>query len=169
MYYLNTQKILARWLRDPKTRPRLVFDPSPVIDRIPPDLVSAALDRALWISANAQEARFLTGHKEPGRAARALAQGRYGGGAVVRMGAEGAVLATAGGESVLPAHRVQVVDTNGAGDTHLGAFVAQLAAGAAPQDAARYANIAAALSITRRGPATAPTRSEVEAVLADKV
>ena len=43
-----------------------------------------------------------------------------------------------------------MVDTNGAGDAHSGAFIAALAAGAADTAAARSANAAAALSVTRR-------------------
>ncbi|HEX9518227.1 MAG TPA: PfkB family carbohydrate kinase, partial [Streptosporangiaceae bacterium] len=58
------------------------------------------------------------------------------------------------------------VDTNGAGDTHSGAFIAALAAGAAEIAAARSANAAAALSVTRRGPATAPTQDELAHFLA---
>jgi len=61
---------------------------------------------------------------------------------------------------------VGVVDTSGAGDAHSGAFIAALAAGAADAAAARRANAAAAFSVTRRGPATAPTREELAQFLA---
>ena len=50
-------------------------------------------------------------------------------------------------------------------DAHSGAFLAALAAGLPPEDAARRANAAAALSTTRSGPATSPTRSELDAFL----
>jgi sugar/nucleoside kinase (ribokinase family) len=53
------------------------------------------------------------------------------------------------------------LDSNGAGDTHTGAFIAALATGADDVAAARTANAAAALSVTRRGPATAPTAAEL--------
>jgi sugar/nucleoside kinase (ribokinase family) len=66
----------------------------------------------------------------------------------------------------VPGFAVGVVDTNGAGDAHSGAFIAALAAGAADAAAARSANAAAALSVTRRGPATAPTREELARFLA---
>ncbi|NJS37998.1 MAG: hypothetical protein HC783_02250, partial [Rhodobacteraceae bacterium] len=61
----------------------------------------------------------------------------------------------------VPAHKVAAIDTNGAGDTHVGAFIAGLAAGHTAVDACRIANIAAALSITKSGPATAPRLTEV--------
>ena len=58
----------------------------------------------------------------------------------------------------VPGFAVDAVDTNGAGDTHIGAFISALAQGATPFDAARYANAAAAISVTRHGGASAPTR-----------
>jgi sugar/nucleoside kinase (ribokinase family) len=56
------------------------------------------------------------------------------------------------------------VDTNGAGDTHCGVLAAELLQGATLLDAAVRANAAAALSVTRPGPATAPGRAEITAL-----
>lgn len=158
LLYKGSRDALTRWLQ---TRPgRLVFDPCPQIAAIPAEARAAALAAAHWISANRVEAEVLTGQRDPGRAAEALAD--RPGGAVVRDGAEGAWIATPGAKAVhVPAHRVTVVDTNGAGDCHVGAFIAALAAGHPPVESCRMANIAAALSITRAGPATAPTLSDV--------
>jgi sugar/nucleoside kinase (ribokinase family) len=58
---------------------------------------------------------------------------------------------------------VHAVDTTGAGDAHAGVFLAALADGLSPADAARRANAAAALAVTRPGPATSPTRAELDA------
>jgi sugar/nucleoside kinase (ribokinase family) len=80
---------------------------------------------------------------------------------LVRTGQDGCLIGRPGGVVHVPGFRVRVVDTNGAGDTHSGVFIAALAAGAAETAAARTANAAAALSVTRRGPATAPTREEL--------
>jgi len=57
---------------------------------------------------------------------------------------------------------------NGAGDAHTGTFIAALAGGADVADAVRTANAAAALSVTRRGPATAPTAAELARFLAGR-
>ena len=86
----------------------------------------------------------------PADVAWALA-GRAGrAGAVVRVGARGCVVAVAGAEPVhVPAVPVRVVDTTGAGDTHTGAFLAALLTGAAPVEAARRANAAAARHVAR--------------------
>jgi sugar/nucleoside kinase (ribokinase family) len=81
---------------------------------------------------------------------------------LVRTGQDGCLIGRLGAGVVhVPGFRVRVVDTNGAGDTHSGVFIAALAAGADETAAARTANAAAALSVTRRGPATAPAREEL--------
>ena len=60
------------------------------------------------------------------------------------------------------------VDTNGAGDCHTGVLLAEVAAGRGWVGAARRANAAAAIKVTRRGPATAPTAAEVDDFLRGK-
>jgi sugar/nucleoside kinase (ribokinase family) len=60
---------------------------------------------------------------------------------------------------------VTAVDSTGAGDAHSGAFLAALADGLPPLDAAARANAAAAFAVTRPGPATSPTRAELDAWL----
>ena len=65
-----------------------------------------------------------------------------------------------------PAFPVAAVDTTGAGDAFGGVLAAALARGADPMEAARRANAAAAIAVTRQGPATAPTAAETDALLA---
>jgi sugar/nucleoside kinase (ribokinase family) len=86
---------------------------------------------------------------------------------LVRTGPDGCLLGRADSAPVhVPGFPVDVVDTNGAGDTHSGTFIAALAGGVDPVDAARMSNAAAALSATRRGPATAPAKAELAQFLA---
>jgi sugar/nucleoside kinase (ribokinase family) len=159
--YPRSREELTGWLRQPPPGLRLVFDPCPLVASLPPDASDAALAAAEWVTANAAEAEVLTGLPDPAAAAVRLAQGRPGG-SLVRVGAEGCHLATPDGSVThLPGHPVRAVDTNGAGDAHAGAFIAFLAAGRTPQDAARLANICAALSTTTEGPATAPHLKDV--------
>jgi sugar/nucleoside kinase (ribokinase family) len=163
LLYQGSQAALTGWLQ---ARPasRLVFDPCPQIAAIPGAAREAALAASAWISANRAEAHVLTGEADPARAALALSD--RAGGAVVRDGALGCWLASAGRVTQVPALAVRVVDTNGAGDTHIGAFIAALARGEDALQACAFANCAAALSITMEGPATAPTLEQVLAELA---
>lgn len=66
----------------------------------------------------------------------------------------------------LPSPRVEpVVDTTGAGDTHAGALLAELARSGDPAAAAAAANVAAAMSITAWGSATCPDRPQLDLAL----
>jgi ribokinase len=86
---------------------------------------------------------------------------------VATLGARGAIVVTAEGATAVPAYKAKVVDTTGAGDCFVGALAAQLARGATPLDAARYASAAASCSVERLGAAPSmPTAEDVAARLA---
>ena len=168
LYYAESRDAFQSWLSQDNTIPNLVFDPSPMVADIPAPVRETALQRARWISANAQEAGFLTGKTEPADAAAALAAERpASGGAIVRMGAKGCIVSTGGKCQHVAGFPVEAIDTTGAGDAHLGNFIARLDAGDDPFEAARYANVAAALSTTKKGPATGPEKDAVLAAIND--
>jgi len=158
--------IFGDWLERLPRAVRLMFDPTPLAARVGPARVARALGRADWVSANRREAEVLTG-EPPERAATALARGREG--AIVRDGARGCWLARDGEpvRHIMP-FAVTAVDSTGAGDAHIGAFLAALLAGREAADAARFANAAAALSVTRLGAATAPHLAETLAFLGER-
>jgi ribokinase len=85
---------------------------------------------------------------------------------IVRDGAAGCLLTCDGRTEAVPGFPAEVVDTTGAGDAHCGVLAAELLRGADLRTAAVRANAAAAIAVTRPGPATAPTRAEVDALLA---
>ena len=116
------------------------------------------------LTPNASEAAELTGCDDPEEAAAKLADDT-GAAVLITLGGDGALLLEPGGEPVrLPATRVDVVDTTGAGDTVNGALAAELAAGRPLAEAARFALTAAALSTTAAGARGGmPTREAVEA------
>ncbi|HYD08045.1 MAG TPA: sugar kinase, partial [Reyranella sp.] len=78
----------------------------------------------------------------------------------LKMGSDGALLATPGKRVHIAPHRVEAVDATGAGDTFDGAFLARLLEGDEPETAARYANVAAALSTTGYGAVTPIPRKD---------
>lgn len=82
----------------------------------------------------------------------------------LKMGAEGSLIATKGERYRVAPYKVTAVDATGAGDTFDGAFLTRLLAGDDPVTAARYANVAAAISTTGYGAVTPIPR--MEAVLA---
>ena len=78
----------------------------------------------------------------------------------LKMGAEGSLIASRGERTHVPPFKVEAVDATGAGDTFDGAFLARLLAGDTPEAAARYANVAAALSTTGYGAVTPIPRAD---------
>ncbi len=155
LLHAPSRDALLAWVAGLPDAVAVVFDPGPLAPWSTPDPVRELLDRADWTTANAAEAAQITGLVDPAAAARALG-GRAG--ALVRTGATGCVVAVRGAAPVTVAgFAVDVVDTTGAGDAHTGVFLAALSRGADPLSAARTANAAAALTVTRPGPATSPT------------
>ena len=143
-------------------RGTVLFDPGPLGEGAPAADLDALIARADWWSGNRREARLATGLDDPEAAALAVAE-RSGRGVIVRLGPDGCILVEAGERAKhVPGHAVDVVDTNGAGDAHVGAFLAALAAGASPMVAADRANAVAALTVTRRGPASSSDREATD-------
>ncbi len=70
---------------------------------------------------------------------------------VVTLGADGAALRTDGQIHHIPAPKVTVVDSTGAGDVFCAALAAELTEGASALEAARFAVYAGALAVTGRG------------------
>jgi sugar/nucleoside kinase (ribokinase family) len=159
---------LSAWAAALPPEVLLLVDPGPLTAQITVKVLAPVLGRCDWLSCNHVEAEALAdaGLPRPGRA-----------GAIVRAGADGCYVSlgvvslstmsqnTGAGPVHVPAPTVTAVDTTGAGDAHVGAFLAALADGLSPLEAAARANAAAALAVTRQGPATAPTRAELDAWL----
>ncbi len=100
--------------------------------------------------------------------ARALAE-RTGAAVVVTLGPEGALLVDGGRAERIKGHRVDAVDSTGAGDTVCGVLAAELATGRAVGQAIETAMAAAALSVMVAGAREGmPSRSDVKAFLASR-
>jgi ribokinase len=122
------------------------------------------------LTPNETEAELLTGIPVNDQASAASACGRLRDRGVetviITLGRQGAFLADATGQRLIPGFRVKAVDDTAAGDTFNGALAVALAEGNSLSDAVRFANAAAALSVTRLGAQpSAPTRPEIERML----
>ena len=84
-------------------------------------------------------------------------------------GAAGAIGANSDTSLQVEGHKVEVVDTTGAGDTFHAAFVKGTLSGLGLEDALAYANAAGALSVTALGPrGLLPDHATVEAFLSER-
>jgi ribokinase len=140
----------------------LMLDPAPAAP-LPDDIFK----KIAWFTPNETEAELYLGKIESVEEAAKSLLARGLRGVVLKRGGDGAYVAVAGGEArwVAP-FKVKVVDTVGAGDCFNGAFAVGLMEGMDPWAAARFANAAAAVSVSRRGAQAAmPTRADVKALL----
>ncbi len=130
-------------------------------------LPNSLLERISILTPNETEAELLTGIKVTDAAAAAKAcsklRSRGVGIVILTLGERGAFLADANGQRLVPGFKVKTVDSTAAGDIFNGALSVALAEGKAVFDAARFANAAAALSVTRLGAQpSAPSRADIE-------
>jgi ribokinase len=133
-------------------------------------LPAALLNLVSILTPNESEAELLTGIKvdsEPS-AAKAAAKLRTRGvkTVIITLGARGAFVAAGDGELMVRGFKASAVDTTAAGDVFNGALAVALGEGQTLAEAVRFANAAAAISVTRLGAQpSAPTRREIEKML----
>ncbi|MFJ2390385.1 PfkB family carbohydrate kinase [Pseudomonas koreensis] len=144
----------------------VVFDPGPLVESPDSPLMQALLPRIdVWTSNSVEALRF-TGAADLAEALDRLAEHLPKEVLlVVRDGPQGCWIRQHGERRHVPGFAVKAVDSNGAGDAHAGVFVAGLAQGLNAHEAARRANAAAAVAVTRWGPATSPGSAEVDALI----
>lgn len=159
---------LLDWLLALPRQITVVFDPGPLVKAPDSALMVALLPRIdIWTS-NGPEALAFTGASDLAGALLKLNKHLPADTLlVVRDGPNGCWISRNGQAEHVPGFKVKAVDSNGAGDAHAGVFIAGLANGLAPAVAARRANAAAALAVTRWGPATSPGTAEVDALLSE--
>lgn len=122
------------------------------------------------LTPNETEAELLTGIAvtDETSAAKAAANLRARGvpTVIITLGSQGALVSDAAGPRRIAGFPADAVDTTAAGDVFNGALAVALGEGRAPADAIRFANAAAAISVTRLGAQpSAPTRREIESLL----
>ena len=151
----------------------VVLDPGAAFADLPTDVRAAMLEVTDVWSSNAEEAEGLlraAGRPVPDDLAgltTAVAPLLRGDAvAIVRDGPDGCAVHVGGETTDVPGFPQKPLDTNGAGDTHTGALLAEVAAGTPWAEGCRRANAAAAIKVTRRGPESAPTAAEVDEFLA---
>lgn len=126
-------------------------------------IIHAAIAQADFAFPGLEDATALTGLTDPDAIADFYL--RMGPPVVaLKLGDGGALLATPAERHRIAAHPIRLVDAAGAGDAFCGAFLARILGGDAPLEAARYANLAAALACEGLGcVAPIPTAAQVSA------
>lgn len=147
---------------------RVILNPAPARP------LDDSLLRALSvITPNESEAEALTGIsvKDDAGAQRAAAALLKKGveTVIITMGERGAFVKTAGISARISGFAVEAVDATAAGDVFNGALAVALAEGKGLEESVRFANAAAAMSVTKMGAQPSiPKRVEIERMLAGK-
>ena len=144
----------------------VIVDPAPARSDLPPDFYR-------WVdilTPNQTEASQLTGVNVSGvttamEAAQTLRQ-RGASTVIVKLGSQGAVLASKSEVLHVPAFEVEPVDTVAAGDAFNGGLAVALSEGKSLGQAVKWANAVAALAVMKAGAQPSmPTREAVETFL----
>ena len=140
---------------------RVILNPAPAMP-----LPLGLLRNVSVLTPNESEAESLTGVRVTGDASAARAARRLHEQGVetviITLGSKGAYVSSGSINERVAGYRVKAVDTTAAGDVFNGALAVALAEGLTLREAVRFANAAAARSVTRRGAqVSAPSRSAI--------
>jgi len=146
---------------------RVILNPAPA-----QPLSDEILGNVSILTPNESEAELLTGIRvEDDAGAEEAARALVARGVktvILTLGSRGAFVFESGSGELVPGFEVDAVDTTAAGDVFNGSLAVGLAEGMPLAGAVRFANAAAALSVTKLGAQpSAPTRAEIETFLTE--
>jgi ribokinase len=146
---------------------RVILNPAPACG-----LNDALLANVDILTPNETEAELLTGYKIRDEQDMAKAAGKLHAKGIssvhITLGARGAFLSDGKTGRIIPGFKVKAIDSTAAGDVFNGALAVALTESRPLDAAARFANAAAALSVTRLGAQpSAPMRKEIDRFLKD--
>lgn len=124
----------------------LLFDASPRIRHIQPAILARLLSPGVMIHCNQDELAFMAKGADRQSQLKALYHLTQQP-VMLTLGAQGTCLFDDQGERIIPAEKVNVVNTIGAGDTHCGGVLAGLALGQSIDEAVQLGNHLAALVV----------------------
>lgn len=139
----------------------LYFDPSPIISRIPEEMLKSIIAPSEAILLNEREIASISGTCNNKEAAQRLL--RLGPETIIlKLGSNGCLICNHSGFEEVPSFHVNVVDTTGAGDTFNASFIFGQLNGWTLRKSAIFANAIGAITVTKMGAgANVPTKKEV--------
>lgn len=144
---------------------KIILNPAPA-----QNLSDNLLRNISIITPNEVEAEVLTGvsikNEEDAEKAAKIMMGKGVGAVIITLGPRGAFIFSNTYKGLLPSYKVKTVDSTAAGDVFNGALAVAISEGQDLLDAARFANAAAALSVTKLGAQLSiPYKEEIHRLL----
>lgn len=159
----TTNQRLQHWLLNLPKSVLCFIDPGPRIADIEPNFFNQLLTQNIILTLNRNEIALLCGKSDSPLKQVQHFLVEYPVTVIARIDSKGAWLCQPNNEPVyIPAYRVEVVDTIGAGDAHCGGVIAGLALGGSLMESVRLGNLIAGIIVNRRGADNPPDRAELE-------
>lgn len=153
---------LRQWVLNLPEHCLRFIDLGPHLHHIPKQFLEQLLQQNTLLTLNRDEIALLCGKEEPILAVQTFLQ-QYPIQIIARLDKQGAWLCQPEQEpAYIPAYRVEVVDTIGAGDAHCGGVLAGLALGQSLTEAIKLGNKIAAISVSQCGAANPPSWDKLE-------
>lgn len=134
---------------------KTVLNPAPAVK-----LDNCMIDRATFITPNEHECKIILGAEKDSNIEDIIK--KYPNKLMITMGEKGVMYYDGNEVVIVPAYKVEVVDTTGAGDTFNGAFARAIVNNYNLKDAINFANKASSKSVTKLGAqAGMPTLEEI--------
>lgn len=139
-----------------KNNVKVMLNPAPAVE-----LSESLIQNSTYITPNEHELKIIFGKKNSENTDSIIKN--YPNKLIVTMGSKGVKYFDGSEIKSIPAYTVDIVDTTGAGDTFNGGLAAALVRGESLEEAIKFANKAAALSITKLGAQSGmPTLEQLE-------
>lgn len=142
--------IMTKALEKRKKEAKLIFDPSPRINFIDESVIKKVLTKGTIVHSNKAELLCLTSESSVEDGARAIFD-KTAEPVIITLGAEGTFFYTEEESDLIPSEPALVVDTIGAGDSHLACFIAGLAVNLSLREACAVGNGIARLVVQQSG------------------
>lgn len=137
-----------------KNNVKVLLNPAPAVE-----LSTSAIENATYITPNEHELKVILGKNCDAEEE----MKKYPNKLIVTLGSKGVKYFDGNEMRLIPSNKVEVIDTTGAGDTFCGALAAALVRGEGLDKAIKFANKAAAYSITKLGAQSGmPTLRQLE-------
>ncbi|MDV2912310.1 PfkB family carbohydrate kinase [Pediococcus acidilactici] len=135
----NSTKVIFEKLDQSKTKKTILFDASPRIRYIDEDIKKRILSNDVIVHCNEEEIEFLSEEKNfENKLNDVYSKTKMP--VIVTLGSKGTCIFDNRGKRIIPADKVRVVNTIGAGDTHCGGLLAGLQKGLSIDEAVKLGN-----------------------------